>query len=84
MGERGRNCFLDFLRFPAVSCGSKPLTLQIKDQICQSLRKSSTSCRFSLFSLSHLALPDQHFRIDILDKVGNQRRVASDDPIAPI
>ena len=55
----------DFLWFSAFACGflqlvfcsSKPLTLQIKDQICKNLRKSSTSCRFSLFSLSHLALP---------------------------
>ena len=37
----------DFLRFPAVF-GSKPLPLRIKDQICKNLRKSSTSCRFSL------------------------------------
>ena len=48
----------DILRFPAVSWGflqfsavfrsSKPLTLQIKDQICKNLQQSSTSCRFSL------------------------------------
>ena len=38
----------DFLQFPAVSCGSKPLTLQIKDQICKYLRESSANCRFSL------------------------------------
>ena len=37
MGERGRNCFLRFLRFPAVPCGflQFSVAMQIKDQICK-------------------------------------------------
>ena len=36
----------DFLRFPVVFCGSKPLTLQIKDQsakICENLLQAAVS-----------------------------------------
>ena len=50
----------DFLRFPAVFCGSKPLTLQIKDQICKKSAKIFDKLPFLPFSLSHLALPKVH------------------------
>ena len=47
-----------FLRFPAVFCGSKPLTLQLKDQICKNLRKAKVFDKlpFLPFSLSQIAV----------------------------
>ena len=52
--------FCGFLRFSAVFCSSKPITLQIRDQIGKKSAKIFDKLPF--LPLSHLALPNVRYR----------------------